>query len=197
MLKNITYFTAKILWKNYFYFSLHSLQPCTILSPWERMENMPKHKKTRLTVAYFTLWLMALQESIDGELRTFNFSMLPHTWPTPRKFLFLSANTGVLPQFFNFSVFGRNLCLLGFFVLVWFGLFVCFKCVRLGHLEVPGQGLNLSHSCDLHHSSGNAGSFKPLSQVRGRTIPLQWPQLLQQLDSKLHCSRNSSLCLFN
>ena len=33
----------------------------------------------------------------------------------------------------------------------------------------PGQGVNPSRSCDLHHSRGNAGSFKPLCCARDQT----------------------------
>ena len=50
-----------------------------------------------------------------------------------------------------------------------------------------GQGLNLSHSCSLHSSCGNAGSFNP-------TVP-GWglnPQLLNNLNCcrilKTHCT---------
>ena len=32
-----------------------------------------------------------------------------------------------------------------------------------------GQGLNLSHSCELHHSWGNTGSFNPLHRARDET----------------------------
>lgn len=42
---------------------------------------------------------MILQDIKDGELSTFSFTILPHTGPTPRGFLFLSTDTGVLPQF--------------------------------------------------------------------------------------------------
>ena len=30
------------------------------------------------------------------------------------------------------------------------------------HMKFPGQGLDLSHSCDLHHGCGNNRSFNPL-----------------------------------
>ena len=40
--------------------------------------------------------------------------------------------------------------------------------------EFLGQGLNLSHSCNLHHSWGNARSFNPQSwagdQIRTFTV---------------------------
>ena len=32
-------------------------------------------------------------------------------------------------------------------------------------MEFAGQGSALSHSCNLHHSYGNAGSFNPLCQA--------------------------------
>ena len=32
-----------------------------------------------------------------------------------------------------------------------------------------GQGLNLSHSCNLHHGCSNAGSFYPLRRARDQT----------------------------
>ena len=38
-----------------------------------------------------------------------------------------------------------------------------------GIWKSPGQELNLSHSYDLHHSCGNAGSFNPLYWAGDRT----------------------------
>ena len=37
---------------------------------------------------------------------------------------------------------------------------------------VPRPGINLSRSCNLHHSCGNAGSFNPLSPAGDRTCIL-------------------------
>ena len=49
-------------------------------------------------------------------------------------------------------------CLLGlscFFFFFFLFSFLDFQ----QHIEFPGQGLDLSHSCDLHHRCGNAGSL--------------------------------------
>ena len=47
--------------------------------------------------------------------------------------------------------------------------------------KFPGQGLNPSHSCDLHLSGSNTGSFNLLGQVRGSN-----PRLCSNLSC---CSR--------
>ena len=39
---------------------------------------------------------------------------------------------------------------------------VCSVWLHTRHMEIPGQGLNLSLSCDLHCSCGYARSFNPL-----------------------------------
>ena len=44
-------------------------------------------------------------------------------------------------------------------------LFFFFFSAALEHMEFPGQGSDLSHSCDLCRSCGNAGSFNPLYQA--------------------------------
>ena len=44
--------------------------------------------------------------------------------------------------------------------------------------KLPGQGLNLSHSCDLCHSCSNARSLNPLRQV-GDPKALQQSKPLQ------------------
>ena len=57
-----------------------------------------------------------------------------------------------------------------------------------GIWKSTGQGLNLSHSCDLHHKCSNAGSINPLHQAGDQThtsaatwaaavgFLTQWPQ---------------------
>lgn len=40
-------------------------------------------------------------------------------------------------------------------------LFLFYDCTH-GIQKFPGQGLNLSHSCDLYHSCGNIRSFSPM-----------------------------------
>ena len=37
------------------------------------------------------------------------------------------------------------------------------------HMELLGQGLNLSHNCHLCHSCGNTGPFNPEHQARDQT----------------------------
>ena len=39
--------------------------------------------------------------------------------------------------------------------------------------KLPGQGLNLSCSCNLNHSCGNAGAFNPLHRTRIEPTPPQ------------------------
>ena len=38
------------------------------------------------------------------------------------------------------------------------------------HIKFPGQRLNLSHSCNLHHNCSNARSFNPLCRARDPTF---------------------------
>ena len=40
------------------------------------------------------------------------------------------------------------------------------------HMEFPGQGSGLSRTCDLCHSCGNAGSFRPLCPARDQACNL-------------------------
>ena len=51
-----------------------------------------------------------------------------------------------------------------YLICFWF----CFVLYDLTHgiWKFPGQGLNLSCTCDLHHSCSNAGSFNPLLWAR-------------------------------
>ena len=69
-----------------------------------------------------------------------------------------------------------------------FALYFLFVCLFYGHTrgtwKFPGQEMNQSHSCDLHHScinawSFNTGSFNPLHPFRIEPAPLQQPKLLQ------------------
>ena len=43
--------------------------------------------------------------------------------------------------------------------------------------KFPGQGLNLSHSCELCHSCRHARYTAPVGGIK--SVPLQWPRLLQ------------------
>ena len=52
------------------------------------------------------------------------------------------------------------------FILFYFILFYC-HIPSIG--KFLGQGLNPSHSCNLHHSSDNARSFNPLGLARDQT----------------------------
>ena len=54
------------------------------------------------------------------------------------------------------------------FILFYFILFIYFLAAPW-HMELQGQGLDLSHSCDLHSNFGNAKSFNPLCQSRDQT----------------------------
>ena len=51
-----------------------------------------------------------------------------------------------------------------------------------GTRKFLGQGLILSHSCDLSHSCSNTGYFNPLPWAGIESTPLQQPEPLQ-LDS--------------
>ena len=71
-----------------------------------------------------------------------------------------------------------------------------FPCTR-SIWKLPGQGLNLSHSCDLRHSCGNAGSFNPLHCAWDRTPHLHSDlSCYNQILNPLCHSRNSSICIF-
>ena len=90
---------------------------------------------------------------------------------------------------------------------VLFYFLVLVKCILLGgggclcvyfygHIhsiwKLLGQGLNPRHSCYLHHSCGNAGSFNPLHGAgdRTRTSTVSQASAVRLL-SPLHHSRNS------
>ena len=95
---------------------------------------------------------------------------------------------------------GRRLLL---FVFFWF-LGPC-----LGHMEVPGLGIELelqlpayttatatqdpSCICDLHHSSWQYQILNPLSKARDRTRNLMIPSWIRQ---PLSHNRNSQVLLF-
>ena len=51
-----------------------------------------------------------------------------------------------------------DLCSISFFLFFFSSSFLSLW-LNPWHTEVPRQGLNLSHSCHIHHSCGNAGSF--------------------------------------
>ena len=46
--------------------------------------------------------------------------------------------------------------------------------------KFPGQGWNLSHSCDLCHNSGNTGSLTHCAGLRIEPAPQQQLELLQR-----------------
>ena len=58
---------------------------------------------------------------------------------------------------------------------------LCFFCYGCPYRvwKFLGQGLNLSCSCGLHHSSGSAGSSNPLHWSGDWTLNLQSPRLLR------------------
>ena len=58
------------------------------------------------------------------------------------------------------------------------------------HMEFPGQGSDLSCSCDLRCSCCNAGSFNPLCQARDRTCILAL-----QRHHQYHCTTLGTLHL--
>ena len=61
-----------------------------------------------------------------------------------------------------------------------------------GIWKFPGQGLNLSYSCNLHRSCGNAASFNPLRWARDQTCtsPSE-PSCCSQILNPLHQSGNA------
>ena len=66
-------------------------------------------------------------------------------------------------------------------------------CAR-GTCKFQGQGLNPSHSCDLHCSCGNAASFEPTAAGQGLNLHFcNHPSCCSWLFNPLHHSRNSSL----
>ena len=64
----------------------------------------------------------------------------------------------------------RNQLLPSLWFSFWF-FFVClfFNGCMCGIWKLLGQGFNLSHSCELDHSCGNARSFNPLHQAGNQT----------------------------
>ena len=65
--------------------------------------------------------------------------------------------------------------------------------------EFPGQGLNLSHSCNLSRSCGNMGSFNPLCRGRrlnwhpgdAETPPIPFYSLLYELLASFELCQHS------
>ena len=66
--------------------------------------------------------------------------------------LYTDSSLPVTNHFLSF--FLSSFCFLGFFFLAFWVLFDA-----LWHMEFPGQGSDLNHSCSLHHSCGNARSL--------------------------------------
>ena len=60
-----------------------------------------------------------------------------------------------------------------------FFFFLSFFSPHLRHMKVPGQGLNWSHSCDLHHTCSKARSLTHCIRPRTKPTPPQGPKLLQ------------------
>ena len=94
---------------------------------------------------------------------TGNLNWFSATWPA------LFSN-GLL--FFQLYVqFGVHRCFCLLFVFAFW--------LHPQHMEVPWVGLNLSLSCDLHHSCGNTGTLTHCARLGIQPVPLQWPELLQ------------------
>ena len=94
---------------------------------------------------------------------TENLKLFSTTWPA------LFSN-GLL--FFQLYVeFGVHRCFCLLFVFAFW--------LHPQHMEVPWVGLNLSLSCDLHHSCGNTGTLTHCARLGIQPVPLQWPELLQ------------------
>ena len=78
----------------------------------------------------------------------------------------------------NLFTFGRIKTVITYWLTTNISMFL--KCIYLflfildaiPHMELPGQGSDLSHSCNLHHRYGNAGSFNPLCQAEHCTCVL-------------------------
>lgn len=116
---------APWLWENYFYVSIYSGHPGLALS--ESVGNTQEHREAGLLAAYFIQWLLALQERRDGSslpsglhygltpAPPTDFCFFQQTMVSDLHFLTLmcvieiSADNGVLPTFFNFSLCDRNL----------------------------------------------------------------------------------------
>ena len=56
-----------------------------------------------------------------------------------------------------------------YFLVLFFQPILFFCGCTCGKWKFPGQGLNLSCNCNLHHSCGNAGSCNLLCQAGDRT----------------------------
>ena len=88
---------------------------------------------------------------------------------SPRKFL---ESQGILSN--NFSLSVCKICRLEHMILrlltiLTFFSFLSFFGCAYSMWKFPGQGLNLSHSYNLHRSCGNTRSFKPPHWAGDRT----------------------------
>ena len=85
------------------------------------------------------------------------------------------------------------------YIYIYVSLFFvfCFLGVVFGHMrgiwKFLGQGLNLSHTCDLCYSCSNATSFTHSAGPGIEPAPWQW---LCQVLIPLHHSQNSLKCVF-
>ena len=64
---------------------------------------------------------------------------------------------------------GSGVWRLGWLQQFLFSFFFKFYCHICGIWKFPDQGLNPSHSCNLHHSCSNFRSFNPLCSAGDRT----------------------------
>ena len=73
-----------------------------------------------------------------------------------------------------------------------------FGCTR-GIWKFPGQGLNPSHSCDLCHSWGNAGSLTHCARPGIKPLPQQRPKSLQRQHHILNllCHKGTLMVYFS
>ena len=85
-------------------------------------------------------------------------------------------------------------CLLSFFPSFLPSFFLSFFSCICGIWKFPRQGLNPSHSCNLHHSCSNIRSLNHCTRPGIEPMPQQRPKLPQRQSwilNPLHHSRNS------
>ena len=97
------------------------------------------------------------------------------------------------PLFFLFSLW--TFCVNWIILFLFFYSFICFLGPHLRHIEVPRLGVkseqqlpayatdtatqDLSHICDLHHSSQQRQILNPLCKARDRTCNLMVPSRIR------------------
>ena len=88
---------------------------------------------------------------------------MPWVWPWKKKCNFFDPTNLKSLRFKNHCSLSVNLPLSSVsFLFSLYGF-------RHSTWKFLGQGLNLSHSCELHHNCSNARSFNPLYQARDRS----------------------------